>query len=91
MEIYQSFLYVLDPCFDFTVRSYDYKGNCRAHWSCRNGLSQAKCCRVGFAYSDDKQECIPEPGCNDWCEDTGELTFTSPFGKLSIILSENSL
>ena len=68
-----------DPCFDFTVRSYDYKGNCRAHWSCRNGLSQAKCCRVGFAYSDDKQECIPEPGCNDWCEDTGELTFTSPF------------
>ncbi|XP_071179975.1 uncharacterized protein [Mytilus edulis] len=68
-----------DPCFDFTVRSYDHKGNCRAHWTCRNGLSQAKCCPTGFAFSEEKQECVPEPGCTDWCEDSGDLTFTSPF------------
>ena len=80
LMVQTSFPSISDPCFDFSVRSYDHKGNCRAHWSCENGLSTARCCPLGFAYHTG-EGCVRDDTCKDWCEDSGELTFSAPFGR----------
>lgn len=48
--------------------SYPYTGvnNCRAHWACNEGRSEARCCPQGYAYRP-YYGCTPDPKCNDRC------------------------